>query len=263
MATEHDLATPLGTLHYVRQGNGPALVALHGMAASSWSWSRSLPLLATRFDVYAPDLLGHGQSEARRDAVSVEHHAAAVSALLRAAGIERCILAGAALGAMVALETALLEPERVAAALLLGVPNFRSPADRSAWLASRAAGFVDAQGLGIPMGEPAVRERYKTFTPSLVDELNAERARAGLWALHDVWAIAAYDAQASAARLSQPAAFCWGSHDPFLSGKEGLVSAAPAATHVVLDGAGHYPAWDAPEATLELALQVAAAGKLL
>ncbi|MGH2519648.1 MAG: alpha/beta fold hydrolase, partial [Chloroflexota bacterium] len=104
---------------------------------------------------------------------------------------------------------------------------------------------------------------YKTFTPGLVEGLNAERARAGLWALHDVWAIAAYDAQASAARLSQPAAFCWGSHDPFLDGKEGLVGAAPSARHVVLEGAGHYPAWDAPEATLELALELAAAGNLL
>ncbi len=255
-SAQHTLDTASGHIHYVKSGAGPALIALHGMAASSWSWSRSLPELAKSFTVYVPDLIGHGHSEARRDAVSVEHHAVAMASFLEAARIEHCLLAGSALGALVAIELALLEPQTVRGLLLLGTPNFADRQARSAWLASRALTFVNEHGLGIPMQEDAVRERYKVFTPTLVAEVNAERDRAGLWALHDVWAIAAYDAAAAAKRLSQPAIFCFGDHDPFLHGRPGLLAAAPHATHLVLDGVGHYPAWDAPEKTHELALQL-------
>ncbi|MDE3075909.1 MAG: alpha/beta hydrolase [Chloroflexota bacterium] len=250
------VTTSLGAIHCLKAGEGPSLLALHGMAASAWSWSRCLPLLARSFTVYVPDLPGHGQSEAKREAVSVEHHAAAMSALLDALDVDRCYLAGAALGSLVALELGVRRPQTVAGLLLLGTPNFPDRQARNDWLGSRAATFVDENGHGVPMQEEAVRARYKARTPTLVQELNAERARAGLWALHDVWAIAAYDAEAAAAALSQPAIFCAGEHDPFASGSAGLRTAAPQARHLALAGVGHYPAWDAPERTAELALEL-------
>jgi magnesium chelatase accessory protein len=52
--------------HVQRSGPGdddaprPALLLLHGAGAASHSWRGLLPLLATKFDVIAPDLPGHG-----------------------------------------------------------------------------------------------------------------------------------------------------------------------------------------------------------
>src|ERR687896_281744 len=47
---------------YRTGGDGPLLVLIHGITSSSASWEPVLPLLAERFTVLAPDLLGHGDS---------------------------------------------------------------------------------------------------------------------------------------------------------------------------------------------------------
>ncbi len=46
-----------------RPGQGPRMLLLHG-GSGSWprTWQRSIPALATRFDVLAPDLPGFGAS---------------------------------------------------------------------------------------------------------------------------------------------------------------------------------------------------------
>src|SRR5438067_8536904 len=62
-----------GKFNVYEGGKGPLLVLLHSMAASWWSWSRSIPVLEEHFSICAPDLLGHGKSEAKRDVVAVEH----------------------------------------------------------------------------------------------------------------------------------------------------------------------------------------------
>ena len=45
---------------YRAGGDGPLLVLIHGITSSSASWEAVLPVLAERFTVLAPDLLGHG-----------------------------------------------------------------------------------------------------------------------------------------------------------------------------------------------------------
>jgi 2-hydroxymuconate-semialdehyde hydrolase len=52
-----------GELAYVDRGTGPAVVLLHGFPTSSHLWRDLVPILAPRFRVIAPDLLGYGDSE--------------------------------------------------------------------------------------------------------------------------------------------------------------------------------------------------------
>ena len=47
-------------------GKGPELLLLHGTGASTHSWEALAPLLASTFDVVAPDLPGHGFTSAKR-----------------------------------------------------------------------------------------------------------------------------------------------------------------------------------------------------
>src|SRR5581483_7524237 len=223
------------------------------MAASWWSWSRSIPLLERQFSVCAPDLLGHGKSEARRDVVSVAHHADSIERLAKVLGLTQgFFLAGAALGSLVALELAVRKPKLVRGLLLFGTPAFPSVNARSAWLANRCATFVGPDGLAAPMDEQTVFERFKHHTPDLVERFNQERAQAGLWALHDLWAIGSYDAVAKARELNVRTTIACGSADPFLPGRDALMQATPKAEHLLLEGVGHYPAWDVPDKTAEL-----------
>ena len=50
-------------LHYVREGNGPVLILLHGWPGFWWEWNKVIGPLAEHFDVIVPDLRGYGDSE--------------------------------------------------------------------------------------------------------------------------------------------------------------------------------------------------------
>ena len=50
-------------VRYLHSGSGPAVVLLHGLLASSFSWRFAIPALAPHFSVYAPDVLGIGFSD--------------------------------------------------------------------------------------------------------------------------------------------------------------------------------------------------------
>ena len=50
------------TVSYLTAGEGPVVLLAHGIASDSEAWRASLPLLARRATVIAPDLPGHGAS---------------------------------------------------------------------------------------------------------------------------------------------------------------------------------------------------------
>jgi pimeloyl-ACP methyl ester carboxylesterase len=50
------------TMHYVRAGQGPPLVLLHGWGSTWYMWRKLIGSLAERFTVIAPDLRGIGDS---------------------------------------------------------------------------------------------------------------------------------------------------------------------------------------------------------
>ncbi|MBA3426213.1 MAG: alpha/beta fold hydrolase [Rubrobacteraceae bacterium] len=50
-------------IHYVRRGEGPPLVLLHGWPEFWYTWRKNIPTLAEEFDVVAPDLRGFGDTE--------------------------------------------------------------------------------------------------------------------------------------------------------------------------------------------------------
>lgn len=51
-------------LHYTMSGEGPPVILIHGFAASNHDWVYLEPELVKRgYQVYAPDLIGHGNSQ--------------------------------------------------------------------------------------------------------------------------------------------------------------------------------------------------------
>jgi pimeloyl-ACP methyl ester carboxylesterase len=93
-------------------GEGPVIVLIHGMACSSASWRHVMPVLARRFTVVAPDLIGHGASAKPRSEYSVSAHANVVRDLLAALGHERATVVGQSLGGGVAMQLAYQFPAR-------------------------------------------------------------------------------------------------------------------------------------------------------
>jgi pimeloyl-ACP methyl ester carboxylesterase len=76
-------------IFYREDGGGDALVCIHGFPTASWDWHRIWPGLCARFRVIAPDMLGFGFSAKPSDHIyTIAEQADLHEALVAARGIE-------------------------------------------------------------------------------------------------------------------------------------------------------------------------------
>jgi pimeloyl-ACP methyl ester carboxylesterase len=102
------------------QGQGPNLVLLHGLGASSFSWRHNRVPLAKYFRVITPDLPGHGRSPAPLDGdYRIEGFLRGILDFLDWHGLETVALGGNSLGGGLSLLLAGEQPARVSALALL------------------------------------------------------------------------------------------------------------------------------------------------
>jgi len=114
-------------VHYKVAGDGqPALVLLHGFAASLFSWREVMGPLAESHTVVAFDRPGFGLTERplpgdwhSQSPYSPEAQVDMTVALMDKLGIDRAVLIGNSAGGTVAVLTALTYPERVQALVLV------------------------------------------------------------------------------------------------------------------------------------------------
>jgi len=96
---------------YVKAGNGPALLLLHGLGCTHRTWLPVLDALARRYTVIAPDLLGHGESDKPRADYSIGAFANGMRDLLTVLGIDKVTVVGHSFGGGVAMQFAYQYPE--------------------------------------------------------------------------------------------------------------------------------------------------------
>lgn len=101
------------TIHYFTAGSGEPLLLLHGYAQSAHMWKSSIPELAKRFTVIAPDLPGFGDSEIPADGLDVSTAADRMHAFMRSLGITKARVVGHDIGLMVAYAYATKYPTDV------------------------------------------------------------------------------------------------------------------------------------------------------
>ena len=107
-------------VHCVLEGQGPAVVLVHGFGGNIFSYRQVIPLLARDHRVIAVDLKGCGYSE--RDAHTGLSHGdqvAMLKGLLDKLGVERAALVGHSLGGAVAQRFAATHPQMVDALVLV------------------------------------------------------------------------------------------------------------------------------------------------
>jgi pimeloyl-ACP methyl ester carboxylesterase len=125
------------TFHVQQAGSGPDVVLIHGLTGdlSIWFLSQTVPVLARSHRVTAYDLRGHGYTDAPSNGYTALEHAEDLLALLDTMGIEQARLVGHSFGAVIAVQAAVLDPQRVEA-LVLSDPYFpalRHLEDVSRW----------------------------------------------------------------------------------------------------------------------------------
>jgi len=108
-----------------RFGQGPALVALHGIGSRGTSWLPIAEHLAQQYDVIAIDQRGHGGSSHPEQGYHIPDYAADLAEVLDQLGLEKPLIMGHSLGGMVTLEWARHHPRRAAALVIEDSPMRR------------------------------------------------------------------------------------------------------------------------------------------
>ena len=98
---------------YRKAGAGPPVVLLHGLGASSLTWTANIPALAGQLTVYALDMPGHGDSDKLAIDYGMDTGVQMFRGFLDRLGLDRVALVGNSMGGLVALRCALDYPDRV------------------------------------------------------------------------------------------------------------------------------------------------------
>jgi len=102
-----------GKIIYYDNGDGDAIILLHGYLESSEVWDNFVPDLAEKFRVIAIDLPGHGESGVFGNEHSMEFMADVVIAVMNEEGIEKVMLTGHSMGGYAALAFVEKYPSRL------------------------------------------------------------------------------------------------------------------------------------------------------
>jgi pimeloyl-ACP methyl ester carboxylesterase len=254
------------TLHghkvsYSTAGEGESVVLLiHGIVGCAAQWDQVIPLLAERYTVVAPDLLGHGESAKPRGDYSLGAYAASVRDLLVALGHRRATVVGHSLGGGVAMQFAYEYPPFAERLVLVSSGGL----GREVHLILRAATLPGSE-LVLPV---IAHERLHGVAGALAGALGrvglrigadlAEMAR-GYGSLADAGArqafvhtlravlditgqrVSATDRLYLAALL--PSLVIWGDRDPLIPVAHARVAEAglPGSRLEIFEQAGHFP----------------------
>jgi pimeloyl-ACP methyl ester carboxylesterase len=127
-------------VHFLREGRGaPTLFFVHGFCCALGDWQPQLDYFASRNEIVACDLRGHGQTPGRPEECSIENFGGDVAALATNLELRRVVLIGHSMGCRVVLEAARLMPERVAGLVLVDGSRFATGDPEAAARAAAAA----------------------------------------------------------------------------------------------------------------------------
>ncbi|TVP92294.1 MAG: alpha/beta hydrolase [Pseudomonadaceae bacterium] len=98
-------------LHYTDQGQGPAVLLIHGLGSSSLDWEYQLPALTQDYRVLTLDMLGHGQSDKPIHGYSIQAFADDTLAFIQHMALHQPHIVGISMGGMIAFQLAVDHPD--------------------------------------------------------------------------------------------------------------------------------------------------------
>lgn len=243
------LKLDVGRLSYVTQGQGPALLLLHSLGLSARSWDKVLEPLAQSYTVYALDMLGHGYSDKPPSNYLVEDYARSVVAFMNQLGLGKVVLCGNSVGALITLEIAATYPQHVGRLILVGCPA-RDTWERMERLTLAALDY-DAEGNPKAFSIADLDMFYAHPTPELLEWVNQQRVKAGVWVKKTVIAVSLYDVLPKLPLVRCPTLVLFGSQDTLREKEKTLLEGIKGANHALVADAGHVPQVERPQAFLQ------------
>jgi pimeloyl-ACP methyl ester carboxylesterase len=252
-------------VHVEQAGTGEPVVLLHGFGASAYSWRKVMPALAQAHRVVAIDLNGFGytQRPRSRESYTREGQAKLVLETMDALGIARAHVVGHSYGGGITLYLASRHPERFRSMVLVdsSAPTYANDRrSRAAALRPLDALFVRTVALRPGAVRKALLRSFwddAKVTPELVQAYSDRVAVEGAgYAFYALTAPAPPGPPVELETIEIPTLVVWGAHDELISPESGRRAAArlPHSEFVLLDGSGHLPMEEQPEALLHAIL---------
>lgn len=240
-------------IHYIDQGEGPALLWIHGFPLSAELYRHQLRIPGMRHIV--PDLPGFGQSDPYPDPeeTTIQHYSRDLLGLLDALKIDTMVLAALSMGGYIALDMMRTAPERIRGLILMDTRE--TPDSEEA----RIGRMKSIQGIG---KASSTREIEDTMLPKLLGERSradqnlVELTRSLMASASVPGSIAALHAMAERSDSSDvlpaidvPSLIVVGEEDPITppADAERMASLIQSASLVRIEGAGHLPPIENPE----------------
>ena len=263
-------------VNYLRGGSDSSetLLLVHGIAGSCNTFEPILEPLAKRYQVIAPDLLGHGQSGKPRGDYSLGAHASALRDLMEILEIPSATIVGHSLGGGVSMQLAYQFPKRCERLILVAsgglgpevTPLLRAATLPGTDLALQVATSERAKGMYRKVLSPFKRRFKLEAAPEMVHMLEhvacLQDREARHAFIHTVRAVIDFRGQRIDARdrlyLANhvPMMIVWGDRDRLIPVKHGREAHAmlPASRYEEFKGAGHFPHRDDPERFVKILL---------
>jgi pimeloyl-ACP methyl ester carboxylesterase len=245
---------------FVRAGEGPALLLVHGIGDSSDTWRDLIPLLARNHTVIAPDLLGHGHSDKPRADYSVAAFANGLRDLLGILGIDRATVVGHSLGGGVAMQFAYQYPDHCDRLVLVstgGVSREVHPALRLVAMPNAGLGLHLLRMPGSRLAGQAAAEILRRLGTGLghdaddilrvFDAMPDATSRSAV--IHTLRAVVDWRGQMVTMLdrcylgRGMPTQLIWGQRDPIIPVSHAHMAhaALPGSRLAIMPEAGHFP----------------------
>ncbi len=236
------------TIHYIKEGAGPAVALIHSLGASVRMWSDLIAALKDRYTVVACDARGHGGSSAKGEC-SVATAAQDLKSVLDEAGISECHLVGISSGGQVAVAFAAQWPAAVKSLVLADTAvkpveginqRIEATAEAIAYVSMEEFGTQYAAETLLPSTALDVQDALAADIAGVNPKVYIQLMRSS----------ALGDFRALTAQVNQPALVLVGERDSpaFHSEAESLAQVLPNAKLETVASAGHLACLDNPAA---------------
>ncbi len=219
--------TAAGQVHYRTAGEGDPVVLMHWAPSSGRQHLELITeLAARRYQVFAPDLIGYGDSDKPDRLWSIADHATNLGQLLDAVRLDAAFLYGGHTTAAIAVEFACSSPTRVKALAMDGSPVLDA-ADRAARAGTYALPLrLEADGSHMLWAwKRSMRHPAMTLEETFADSLDL--LKAGHWYHSGYEAVWAYDMGSRLPALQARVLAMTTPEDPLAEAHQRVLAAVP------------------------------------
>jgi len=246
-------------IRYLEEGHSnPNLILMHGLGGYAERWSNVMPHLSKKFHIFAPDLIGYGQSDKPSVDYTLEFFVKFVFDFMETLGIQKTYMIGTSLGGQIVAECAATQSPAIEKIVLI------SPAG----IMRRSTPTLDAYTMAAlyPTKE-SVKNAYQMMVGpgKEVSEISIERfvnnmsrPNAKMVFLSTLIGLKnAPDICEKLGNIRVPTLLIWGKEDnliPFEYSQQ-FVSSINNCKFIPMEGCGHSPYVEDPEKLSKLVIK--------